>query len=43
VEITPNDLVLVSRREKAILAATKVELVICNRWKINPGYEKVLY
>jgi hypothetical protein len=42
VEITPNDLVLVSRREEPILVATKVELVIYNRWKINPEYEKVL-
>jgi hypothetical protein len=42
VEIAPNDIVLVSRREEPILAATKVELVICNRWKINPEYEKVL-
>jgi hypothetical protein len=42
VEITPNDLVLVSRREEVILVATKVELVIYNRWEINPEYEKVL-
>jgi hypothetical protein len=41
-EIAPNDLVLVSNREEASLAATKVELVICNRWEINPEYEKVL-
>jgi hypothetical protein len=38
----PDDLILVSSREEAILAATKVELVICNRWEINPEYEKVL-
>jgi hypothetical protein len=35
-------LVFIPDREKAILAATKVKLVICNRWKINPEYEKVL-
>jgi hypothetical protein len=34
--------ILVSSREEAILAAIKVELVICNRWKINLEYEKVL-
>jgi hypothetical protein len=28
--------------EEAALATTKVELVICNRWEINPEYEKVL-
>jgi hypothetical protein len=38
----PNGLVLIPSREKTILAATKVELVICNRWEINPEYEKVL-
>jgi hypothetical protein len=37
-----DDLILISSREETILAATKVELVICNRWKINPEYEKVL-
>jgi hypothetical protein len=42
VTIAPNDLVLVSRREEAIFAATKVELVICNRWEINSEYKKVL-
>jgi hypothetical protein len=42
VEIAPNILVLISSREEAILAATKVELVIYNRWAINPEYEKVL-
>jgi hypothetical protein len=41
-EIVPDDLILISSREDAILAATKVELVICNRWEINPEYEKVL-
>jgi len=38
----PNGLVFIPSREKAVLAATKVELVICNRWEINPEYEKVL-
>jgi hypothetical protein len=38
----PDDLILISSREEAVLAATKVELVICNRWEINPEYEKVL-
>jgi hypothetical protein len=38
----PNGLVFIPGQEKAILAATKVELVICNRWEINPEYEKVL-
>jgi hypothetical protein len=38
----PHDLVFIPCREKAILAATKEELVICNRWKINPEYEEVL-
>jgi hypothetical protein len=38
----PNDLVLISSREEAVLVATKVELVICNSWEINPEYEKVL-
>ena len=42
VETTPNGLVFIPSREKAILAATKVKLVICNRWEINPKYEKVL-
>ena len=37
-----NGLVFIPSREKAILAATEVELVICNRWEINPEYEKVL-
>ena len=41
-ETAPNGLVFIPSREKAILAATKVELVICNRWEINPEYEKVL-
>ena len=38
----PNGLVFIPSWEKAVLAATKVELVICNRWEINPEYEKVL-
>ena len=38
----PNGLVFIPSWEKAVLAATKVELVICNRWEINPKYEKVL-
>ena len=42
VETVPNGLVFIPSREKAILAATKLELVICNRWEINPEYEKVL-
>jgi hypothetical protein len=41
VETAPNGLVFIPSWEKAILAATKVELVICNRWEINPEYEKV--
>ena len=41
-ETAPNGLVFIPSREKAILAATKVELVTCNRWEINPEYEKVL-
>ena len=42
VETAPNGLVFIPSREKAVLAATKVELVIYNRWEINPEYEKVL-
>jgi hypothetical protein len=38
----PNGIVFIPSREKTILTATKVELVICNRWEINPEYEKVL-
>ena len=38
----PNGLVFIPSREKAVLAASKVELVICNRWEINHKYEKVL-
>jgi hypothetical protein len=38
----PDDLVLISGREKAVFAAPRVEQVICNRWEINPEYEKVL-
>ena len=42
VETVPNGLVFIPSWEKAVLAATKVELVIYNRWEINPEYEKVL-
>jgi hypothetical protein len=38
----PDDLILISGREEAVSAAPGVEQVICNRWKINPEYEKVL-
>jgi hypothetical protein len=38
----PDDLVLISGREEAVFAAPRVEQVICNRWKINTEYEKVL-
>jgi hypothetical protein len=38
----PDDLVLISSREEAVLVAPRVEQVICNRWEINPEYEKVL-
>jgi hypothetical protein len=41
-ETTPNGLVFIPSREKAILTTTKEELVIYNRWKIKPEYEKVL-
>jgi hypothetical protein len=41
-EIAPNGLGFIPSKEKAILAATKVELVICSRWEINPEYEKLL-
>jgi hypothetical protein len=37
-----DDLVLISDWEEIIFAAPRIELVICNRWKINPEYEKVL-
>jgi hypothetical protein len=39
---TPNGLVFVLSREKAVLATTVIEKVIYNRWEINPEYEKVL-
>ena len=42
VETVPNGLVFIPSREKAILAATEVELVICNKREINLEYEKVL-
>jgi hypothetical protein len=38
----PDDLILISGREEAVFAAPGVEQVICNRWEINPEYEKVL-
>jgi hypothetical protein len=38
----PNDLVLISSWEETVLAAPRIEQVICNRWEINPEYEKVL-
>jgi hypothetical protein len=38
----PDDLILISGREETVLAAPKIEQVICNRWEINPKYEKVL-
>jgi hypothetical protein len=41
-ETAPNGLVFVPSREKAVLVATMIEKVICNRWEINPEYEKVL-
>ena len=41
-ETAPNGLVFIPSREKAILAATEVELVTYNRWEISPEYEKVL-
>jgi hypothetical protein len=42
VETVSNSLVFIPSREKPILAASMIELVICNRWEINPEYEKVL-
>jgi hypothetical protein len=41
-EAAPNSLVFIPGREKAVLAATVIEKVICNRWEINPEYEKVV-
>jgi hypothetical protein len=41
-EIAPNGIVFIPSREKAVLATTVIEKVICNRWEINPEYEKVL-
>jgi hypothetical protein len=38
----PDDLILISSREEAVFVAPEVEQVICNRWKINPQYEKAL-
>jgi hypothetical protein len=37
-----NDLILISGREEAVLAAPRIEQVIYNRWVINSEYEKVL-
>jgi hypothetical protein len=42
VEIAPDDLVLISGLEETVFATSRIEQVICNRWKINPEYEKVL-
>jgi hypothetical protein len=41
-ETTPNGLVFIPDREKAVLVANVKEKVIYNRWKINHEYEKVL-
>jgi hypothetical protein len=41
VDTAPNGLVFIPSWEKEILTATKEELVICNRWEINPEYENV--
>jgi hypothetical protein len=41
-ETAPNGLVFIPGREKAVLAATVIEKVICNGWEINPKYENVL-
>jgi hypothetical protein len=38
----PENLILISDREEAVFVATGVEQVICNKWEINPEYEKVL-
>jgi hypothetical protein len=38
----PNDLVLIFGQEETILAAPRIEQIICNRWEINPEYKKVL-
>jgi hypothetical protein len=42
VKIAPNNLDLISGWEEIVFATPRVEQVICNRWKINTGYEKVL-
>jgi hypothetical protein len=42
VEIVPDDLILISDWEETVLAAPRIEQVICNRRKINLEYEKVL-
>jgi hypothetical protein len=42
VEITHNDLVLISGWEEIVFATPRIEHVICHRWEINPEYEKVL-
>jgi hypothetical protein len=38
----PHGLVFIPSRKKAILAATVIEKVICNRWETNPEYGVVL-
>jgi hypothetical protein len=38
----PDDLILIFGREEVVLAAPSLEQVICNRWEINPEYEKLL-
>jgi hypothetical protein len=42
VETAPNGLVFIPSREKAVFAASVIKEVICNRWEINPEYEKIL-
>jgi hypothetical protein len=37
-----DDLILIFGREEAVLVAPRIEQVICNRWEINPEYEKIL-
>jgi hypothetical protein len=41
-EAVPNSLVFIPGREKVVLVATVTEKVICNRWEINPEYEKIV-
>jgi hypothetical protein len=42
VEIMPDVLVLISSWEEIVFVAPRIEQVICNRWEMNPEYEKVL-